>query len=249
MTHTFVHRGVCLLALGTTEMLVVIKIVLPTIIIIITRTNDDVAVNRPRIGDGDGDDGTVWVALLRGVNVGGSGILSMKQLTSVLTDKGFIDVKTYIQSGNVVFRTRGGGGGDTHATLSKRIIDAVTDDCGLSLRVMVMTSSELDHAISSNPFSHQAVASPKAVSLFVLSQEPEPDRYLCLQSYKMSSESMLLSGRYLDLHSPDGVGKSKVAGRAERVLGVDITARNWNTITKLKDMCDKMKNSKLRFIR
>ena len=176
-----------------------------------------------------------YIALLRGINVGGSHLLPMKELKVVLEKNGCADVQTYIQSGNAIFRT---AASDVDG-LAKRIASAVAQRQGFEPRVLVLTGPELERAAAGNPFT-EAVGNPKSLHLFFLADTPKKVNVESLDALKTRTERYELKGNVLYLHTPDGFGTSKLAERAERCLGVPATARNWRTVTTLIAM---MKNS------
>ena len=172
-----------------------------------------------------------YIALFRGINVGGSHMLPMKELKLVLEDNGCLDVRTYIQSGNAIFRS---GKSDVER-LAKRVSDAVAKSHGFAPRVLVLTRSQLEDAAAGNPF-REANENPKSLHLFFLSEPPKKPDLKGLETLKTKTERFKLKGSVFYLHTPDGFGTSKLAVRAERVLGVAATARNWRTVTTLLEM-------------
>ena len=172
-----------------------------------------------------------YVALLRGINVGGNNMLPMKELKELLEKEACSEVRTYIQSGNVIFRC---AMTDT-ARLEKRLAAAVSKSHGFEPRVLVLTHGEIESAAKSNPFP-EAVEDPKRLHLFFLTGTPEKPDLKTLEALKTKSERFALNGRIFYLHTPDGFGTSKLAVRAERLLGVEATARNWRTVTTLLEM-------------
>lgn len=177
-----------------------------------------------------------WVALLRGINVGGHHKLPMKELVAELTDPGLSDVETYIQSGNVVFCSR-----ETDASsLSERIGSTIRSSHGFEPKVMVLSREELRAAAEANPFP-QADAEPTTVHLFFLAEPAaEPDLELA-DAVKAPSEELVLTEKVLYLHTPDGLGRSKLGAKVEKVLGgVQTTARNWRTVRKVLEMAERL---------
>lgn len=173
----------------------------------------------------------LWVALLRGVNVVGANRLPMNDLATLLADSGCSDVRTYIQSGNVVFRSRLSVAG----RVERRIAEAIGERHGFQPRVLALTLRELEKAAAGNPFP-QARRDPKSVHLFFLATPPKRPDLAGLEALRARSERFELKDRVLYLHTPDGFGTSKLAARAERLLGVAATARNWRTVSTLLDM-------------
>jgi uncharacterized protein (DUF1697 family) len=174
---------------------------------------------------------TTYIALFRGINVGGSNLLPMKELKLVLEKEGCRDVRTYVQSGNVIFRS----GVSDIARLAKRLTAAVSKSHGFEPRVLVLTPIELERAASGNPFP-EAETNPKSVHLFFLAERPKKTDLQPLEALRAKTERFALKGSIFYLHTPDGFGASKLATRAEKLLGVAATARNWRTVTTLLEM-------------
>lgn len=170
------------------------------------------------------------IALLRGVNVGGR-VLPMTSLAAIVEAAGGRDVRTYIQSGNVVFRAKDGNVG----RLARRITEGVGASHGYEPHVIVLTREQLASAAAANPFP-DAAAQGKWLHLFFLDDVPPRPDLDGLRALATKTERFALDGRVFYLHTPDGMGKSKLAARAEKLLGVPATARNWNTVTTLLAM-------------
>jgi len=170
---------------------------------------------------------------LRGVNVGGRTKLPMKALASELEALGLSDIRTYIQSGNVVFR-----GPSKRATLlAAEIGAAIEANLGLEPHVVVISPRDLAAAAAGNPFPESAAdLEGRALHLFFLADVPRDVDRERLDTVRKHSERWRVSGRCLYLHAPDGVGDSKLAKQAERILGVAATARNWRTVCALLDL-------------
>jgi uncharacterized protein (DUF1697 family) len=152
----------------------------------------------------------------------------MKDLTRLLERAGFEGVRSYIQSGNIVFRSTKG---DAQA-FAARIGDLVQEGHGFLPKVLVLPVNELERAVAANPFQ-EASAEPGAVHLHFLSDSPVAPDLESLDRLRAGREAFALKGRVFYLYAPDGFGVSKLAARAERCLGVDATARNWRTVTRL----------------
>ena len=172
-----------------------------------------------------------YIALLRGINVGGHHSLPMKELKVVLEKAGCIDVHTYIQSGNVVFRRALTDAG----RVSDELAAAVARSHGFEPRVLVRTLVELESAAAVNPFP-EADENPTSLHLFFLSERPKNPDVKALDGLKTHTERFVLKNKVFYLYTPDGFGTSKLAARAERLLGVDATARNWRTVKVLLAM-------------
>lgn len=169
-----------------------------------------------------------FVALLRGINVGGHNKLPMKALRELLEGLGLEGVETYIQSGNVVFRAPKKGA----KQLGAKISQAIEAAHGFAPDVMVLDAAAFEAAAKANPFP-EADAAPKAVHLWFCRSEPKAPDLERLAALASANERYVLDGAVFYLLAPDGIGKSKLAEKVERALGVSATARNWSTVSKL----------------
>ena len=173
----------------------------------------------------------IWIALLRGINVGGNNPLPMKALRKELTDAGLVDVATYIQSGNVVFRSPA----RSASKLTELIRGTIETHHGFSPAVMALTSRELSTIIKNNPFP-QAESAPKSVHVYMLGARAPQANLQAAAELCTATERIVADANVIYLHAPDGIGRSKLASRLESTLGVTATGRNWNTVTKLDAM-------------
>ncbi len=172
-----------------------------------------------------------YIALFRGINVGGNNMLPMKELKVLVEKNGCQDVRTYIQSGNVILNSSI----SDPAKLAKRLSAAVSKSHGFEPRVVVLSRAELERAASGNPFAG-SVENPASLHLFFLDAAPKTPDLKALEAVKTKTEAFALKGAVFYLHTPDGIGGSKLATRIERSLGVQGTARNWRTVTTLLGM-------------
>jgi uncharacterized protein (DUF1697 family) len=179
------------------------------------------------------EDMDTWIALLRGINVGGKNILPMAELVQVLESLGLRDVKTYIQSGNVVFRSSG----EVPASLSVDIASTIETRHGFRPHVLIVSADQWKDAMESNPFP-EAEAEPKTLHLFFMASAPADPDLEGLAVARAPSERFHLTGRVLYLYAPQGIGRSKLAAKAEKLLRVPATARNWRTVQKLWEMAE-----------
>lgn len=174
--------------------------------------------------------GATWIALFRGINVGGNNILPMAELRSGLEGLGFEDVRTYIQSGNVVFRSAA----RSATQLAKKIADAVEASHGFRVPVLVLSAKELEAAARKNPFPQVSVE--KLLHFFFLFEKPKRPDLDALSALATKTEEFRLVERVFYLHAPDGMARSKLGAGAEKVLGVRVTARNLRTVRKLGEL-------------
>jgi uncharacterized protein (DUF1697 family) len=168
-----------------------------------------------------------FVALLRGVNVGGASKVPMAALRSSLAATGFEDVVTYIQSGNVVLRSPLADASEVAA----RIEQLLAGDFGVPARVVIRTPAELVAVEAANPFSH---AERSKVHVVFLGGAPAPAAVAELDPNRSPPDELAVRGREIYLHLPNGAGRTKLTiDYFERRLGVAATHRNWNTLLKL----------------
>jgi uncharacterized protein (DUF1697 family) len=169
-----------------------------------------------------------WLLLFRGINVGGNNLVPMKKLTEVLISMGCAEVNTYIQSGNVLIEHQE----NDQTKLSAKIAEEVEKFFGFKPQVLVLSLDEFTQAARQNPFPNAGLE-PKNLHLFFLSQAVQSVDLNDLFLLKKPSESFELIDQVFYLHAPEGIGRSKLAAKVEKHLGVAITARNWNTVQKL----------------
>lgn len=177
---------------------------------------------------------TVYVALLRGINVGGRNILPMKDLRELLANLGCKDVATYIQSGNAVFHHPG----ETRE-VSDSIADAIETDFGFRPSVMVLAAEQFAEIAAANPYADVAVEGKNAHVWFAGEAITNADEAR-LKELATASEEIALTEKALYLHAPDGIGRSKLAGSVEKCLGVEGTGRNARTVGKIEDLVSKL---------
>ncbi|WP_108124121.1 DUF1697 domain-containing protein [Saccharospirillum mangrovi] len=174
-----------------------------------------------------------WIALFRGINVGGHNSLPMKTLKELLAGLGAENIQTYIQSGNAVF---------THASrdsvkLAEQISLAVHETQAFKPEVMLLTEAALNAAIDANPYP-QAEADPKSLHLFFLAEPARQAKLDEIQELAKDSEAFTLTESVFYLYAPEGIGRSKLAERVERKLGVSATARNWRSVRKIQELTE-----------
>ena len=178
-----------------------------------------------------------WIAFFRGINVGGNHMLPMKALTALLEKLGYENVRTYIQSGNVVFRSK-----QTAQSIEQEIAKAVTKSHRFTPRILIMDRNALLKAIKNNPFP-EAAANHKSLHLWFLTGPCSKPNVEQLEALKSANETYLLTPSVFYFHAPDGIGKSRLAGRVEKALGVEATARNWQTVTKVSELAQSLDES------
>jgi uncharacterized protein (DUF1697 family) len=176
---------------------------------------------------------TTYVGLLRGINVGGNKLLAMADLRELMTTLAFSDVTTLLQSGNVVFR----GPAKAAAKVEARIEAALATRLGLPVDVHIRTADEWRAIVKANPFRAEAKNDPGHLLVTCFRAPLDPAKVKALQAAITGPEILHADGRHLYMVFPDGVGNSRAAAIAGRMLGADGTARNWNTVLKLATLC------------
>jgi len=175
---------------------------------------------------------TTYIALLRGINVGGNKMVSMAELRALLTKLGFEDVKTVLQSGNVVLRARTQPPAKLEATLEREVEKAF----GMKVDFHVRTADEWRALVEANPFGAEAKRDPARLMLSCFKTPLDKTNVKALQAAITAitgPEVLRANGRHLYMVYPDGIGSSKAAPLVERKLAARGTARNWNTVLKL----------------
>ena len=170
-----------------------------------------------------------YIALFRGINVGGSNILPMKGLSLFLENNSFRNVQTYIQSGNVVFQSK--------TTPDTKISSLIEDKYKIKPEIIILKEKEFLKSVKDNPYDSTV---GKEVHFYFCKTKPKPD-IKKLEELKSKSEKYRIKGKVFYLYAPDGIGRSKLVANVEKCLGVPTTGRNLNTINKLKEMLDNLK--------
>ncbi len=176
------------------------------------------------------DEGTPYVLLLQGINVGGHSRLPMTVLRDILTGLGFSQARTYLQSGNAVVTTSLTAA-QVAAAAEKALGEALSRDVG----VVVRTAAQLVGVVEHAPFD--PAVDPTTKHVMFLRQASDAEKLGILPRETMGSEHYWVSGTHVYLYLPSGMGRSKLsAWVTRRLAGTGSTARNWNTVLALRDM-------------
>jgi len=178
------------------------------------------------------DRATAHVALLRGINVGGKNGLPMQSLRALFADAGCSDVRTYIQSGNVIFRAS--------PSLARRIPavieQAISDQFGLRVPVVTRTTAGLRDVVIGNPFLPRATDTATLHVAF-LGAKPTEAQVATLDPNRSPPDEFAVRGREIYLRLPNGVGRSKLTNAyLDSKLGTTSTLRNWRTVLRLAEL-------------
>ena len=167
------------------------------------------------------------VALLRGINLGARNKIAMGDLRELFADLGAEDVKTHVQSGNVIYE----GPVDAGAIEAR-----IKRDLGLEIVVVIRTAAELAGVVDKNPFAKKA-SDPKQLHVTFLVAKPTAARVKDLDPERSPSDEFAVTGREVYLYTPNGYGVSKLSNAYfEKKLGVTGTSRNWTTVTTLAEL-------------
>jgi uncharacterized protein (DUF1697 family) len=176
----------------------------------------------------------VFISMLRGVNVGGHNKIKMDALRDLYSSNGLRDPKTYLQSGNVVFRTNKAD----ETAIAKRIQDGIENTFGFRPEAMLRSASEMRSVIAANPFANRKNMEPNKLIVSFLSRTPASEIREKINSIKADPEEIRLHGRELYIYFPDGMGRSKLVPVLDRILKTCATARNWNSVTKMLEIAE-----------
>jgi uncharacterized protein (DUF1697 family) len=173
----------------------------------------------------------VFVLLFRGV--GGATQLPTGPLRQALTAAGFENAATYINSGNAVVRTS-----LPRALVIETVANICRKEFGFTKAIHALALEEWSDLIAANPFP-TAVSAPKFLHAAVLAKEPQQENIEAIQAIARDGEGFAVVGKVAYIHTPGGFGQSKMAERFDRLIGVENTARNWNTVLKLEQLARK----------
>jgi uncharacterized protein (DUF1697 family) len=177
----------------------------------------------------------VVISMLRGVNVGGHNRIKMEALKALYESLGLLDVQTYVQSGNVVFRTKE----RNLVPLARRIEDGIERGFGFRPGAALRTPSELRNAIAKNPYAGRQNIDPGKLLVTFLSTEPDAEARGNALAIKTFPEELRIDGREVYIYFPNGMGRPKMSWpRIEKALKTWGTGRNWNTVTKLLEIAE-----------
>ncbi len=171
-----------------------------------------------------------YVAFLRAVNVGGNNLLPMKRLAEIVSALGFEDVRTHLQSGNVVFTSDD----DFETHIASTIEAAIEQAVGFRPKVILRSKTEIDAVFDANPLLTPATNPSRLITVFFHDQ-PAPDGVAKLDHAKFPEETFVVADREMYVLYGDGMARSKFnPSYYERLLGAAGTARNWNTVAKVR---------------
>jgi uncharacterized protein (DUF1697 family) len=175
----------------------------------------------------------VYICMLRGINVGAHKRMKMEELRASCESVGFQKVKTYIQSGNVIFQAAR----VSTAAVSKKIEEQIVSDFGFSVDVISRSREEMNKIIQGNPLLKEAGIDPTKLHVTFLWDSPTPGALKKLQALTLAPDRARCLGKEIYFYFPNGVsGTSLWKHPLDRVLSVTGTMRNWNTVNRLFEM-------------
>lgn len=184
---------------------------------------------------------TVVISMLRGVNVGSHNRIKMEALRDLYTSLGFRDPQTYVQSGNVLFKTRER---DLTQT-AKRIEDGIERTFGFRADAILRTPAELRRVIAANPFATRTGIDPSRLLVTFFANEPAAECCNNLLSINADPEELRIAGREVYLYFPSGIARAKLThALVERTLKIPGTGRNWNSVTKMLELAEEFESSR-----
>ncbi len=171
------------------------------------------------------------VALLRGVNLAGKRRVGMTQLRVLLTERGYEDVRTHLQSGNVVLRASAGV-----AQLERDLAEAIEAQFGFAVPVVVRSAAQLDTVIADEPFG-DTITEPKLYQVSFLAGPAPAGTEQRLQALAAGAERVKVGSQEIYTWHPDGIGRSKLAtALSAPAMGVVATTRNFRTVRALAEL-------------
>lgn len=175
------------------------------------------------------------IAMLRGVNVGAHNRIGMEALRALCGSLGFEGAQTYVQSGNVVFRSK-----ERNLTaLAKRFEDAFEKTFGFRAALVVRTAAEMQKVVAKNPFAARKDIEPGKFHVIFLTEDLSPEARKQLEAAEAGPEEIKAHAREVFVYYPNGMGRSKLPPLLDRILKKTGTARNWNSVTALLEMAEK----------
>lgn len=181
----------------------------------------------------------VVISMLRAVNLARHQRVAMEPLKELYTSIRLRDPQTYVQSGNVIFKT------DERdlARLAKRIEDAIERRFGFRSDVILRTAAEMSAVVAKNPFAKRKGIEPNKLLVSFLVSDPGEEARKQVREIKNAPEEMWIDGRELFIYYPAGMGRSKLPmARIQKALNTPATARNWNSVTKMLEIARTMEN-------
>ena len=174
----------------------------------------------------------MFIGLIRGINVGRAKRVAMANLRALVEDLGYSDVRTLLNSGNIVFTAAGDAAVNAAVNSATRIEEALSTQLGVSAKVFVITAEELATVVDDNPLS-EFTSDPSRLLVAFLGNRKDRTQLETLMEADWMPEVLALGVSVAYLWCPDGVMASRLVKAVGRVLGENTTTRNWTTVMKL----------------
>jgi len=177
---------------------------------------------------------TIYISILRGINVGGQKKIRMEDLKVLYEGLDFSEVTTYIQSGNVIFKT---GFPVSNSVLSEKIEQAIEEKYHFHVPVIIRTTDEMYQVLSSNPFLNEEGINREKLHVTFLEELPQSTKVIAIKESDFSPDRFRIIGKEVYLYCPGGYGNTKLSNTFfEKKLHVKATTRNWKTVGKLAEL-------------
>jgi len=181
-----------------------------------------------------------YLALLRGINVGGRNKLPMEVLTALFSAAGCEHVQTYIQSGNVLFEASK----PLARELPRQIETTIAEQLELSVPLVMLDAGQITSIAHGNPYLDKEDIDPKQLHVVFLAEQPNAEQLAALNPDRSPPDSFVAHGRAIYLHCPNGVARTKLSNKYfDRVLDTTSTIRNWRTVLKLAELAQQLPKS------
>jgi uncharacterized protein (DUF1697 family) len=176
---------------------------------------------------------TTYIAILRGINVSGKNKILMQDLKALFESLNFKNVKTYIQSGNVVFDSK------SSKNLVALIQQKIKEQFGFDVPVIVRTVDEISSILNLNPYLNQKNIEMDKLHITFLSEQPTKENQTKINTYNFAPDMFEIIGNEVYLHCPNGYGNTKLSNTFfENKLKVTATTRNWKTVNEIAKLCE-----------
>ncbi len=180
---------------------------------------------------------TTYISILRGINVSGKNLIKMETLRKAYENLGFQDVKSYVQSGNVVFNAEA----IDPKTLAEKISEMIAQEFGMEVPVIAFEAEKLERVITQSPFTKDSEKDPKFLHVTFLASIPAQVDMTAIEEKKQAGEEITIVNDAVYLYCPNGYGKSKLTNNfLENKLKVSATTRNWKTTNQLLNMAQEI---------
>jgi uncharacterized protein (DUF1697 family) len=182
----------------------------------------------------------VLISMLRAVNVGGHGKIRMDALRALYASLKFENPQSYLQSGNVIFKTSEGN----LDTVAKRLQSAIEKKFSCSTEVILRTTEDLSAVVKKNPFAKRSDVEPGKLLVVFLAADPGNEARKAVLDHKFQPEELHAIGRELYIYFPNGQGQSKLPfPRIYKLLQTPGTGRNWNSVTNMLEIAEKLEST------